>query len=439
VLQVCFRLLATSLLLVSPAAQARVTGVVAGISHYREASLAASALPGAEADARAVAAALSARGATLTLITGEDATAERIRIAIEQLVAQAASGDKLVIYLSGHGLQVPSRLGDANEADGLDELFLAADAQAWDEAKRAIPGAIGDDAFGAWIARARAKGADIWFIADVCHGGGFSRGPGGATAKRLDPALFRLPPPVRGARADASGLADAVPVPGGGRLVTFYAAPAGALAWERPLPGSDGAMLRRGLFTWSLLRALEGDQPSFLQLAAAAERERHRVGPPGGPAWIGGDLAQPVLFGPGGHDLLAGARAARPLPAQLRLVAGHAGKTCPGRAADPQGLAPPGAEPMRLHGCREVLVELLSSARAPITVRPWYRDAAGSYVALADAGGLQLAPGARRRFTFIVSDRDPASGAPLPTGLEYLLLVADGEAGTAVVAFETSR
>ncbi|RYY45357.1 MAG: caspase family protein [Sphingomonadales bacterium] len=429
----------TCLLAMAGPAHARLIGVVVGVSNYANPKLAREAIPGAALDATAMAAMLRQRGAAegdLTLLTGQHATASAIRAAIARALAQARAGDRVVLYLSGHGAQVPARPRDPMEPDGLDELLLAADAAPWDRASRTVPGAIRDDEIGAWIDQLRGKGADVWFVVDACNGGGLQRGGStGASPRVLDPALLELPAPVRGGRPDGSFLADASPMTGGGKLVTFYAAPAGGIAWERPLPAAGGTPERRGVFTWSLLRAMDEAPASanFLKLAEVADAARRALGPPGGPAWLGGDLALPVLFSGDGTDLLAFAQGAAP-PAALavQIAVGPSGTRCPGEDPDRATLTAP-AGPLRIHGCRRVLVSLQSSADAPMTIQPWYRDAAGAYVALAGPNGILIAPRGRQEFRFTVTDRDPDSGKPLPSGAEYLLLIAPGEARAATI------
>jgi hypothetical protein len=441
--QAIFRALVTGCaLLFAASASARLSGVAIGVSDYADPALSRAALPGAALDAETMRAALLARGAAaddIALLTGKAATAAAIRAAIERLVHEAAAGDRIVVYLSGHGAQVPAQPGDLGEPDGKDEVLLATDTGQWDEARGTLPGAITDNEFGGWIDALRARGASVWFVVDACSGGGLQRGGEGASARVLDPALLRLPPPYRGGRADPSGLADASPMSAGGKLVTFYAAPAGGIAWERPLADGAAAPVRRGVFTWSLLRALASlpADANFLTLAGAADRERRALGPPGGPALVGGDLDRPALFAGDGVNLLDHARAAPAAPVALRLAVGPDGATC-GGDPDPAALAPVGAAPLRIAGCRRILVDLQSASATTLTLRPWYRDAAGGYVALAGASGVSVPPGRDARFGFTVTDRDPDTGAPLPAGAEYLLLLAD-DGGALVVPLATGK
>ncbi|MDA1013996.1 MAG: caspase family protein [Planctomycetota bacterium] len=76
--------------------------------------------------------------------------------AVERLIEQAAAGDQVVVLFSGHGSQVPIRdeqtdaYDPANpEPDGLDEVFLPADADS-SESDTAV-NVIRDNEFRRWL------------------------------------------------------------------------------------------------------------------------------------------------------------------------------------------------------------------------------------------------------------------------------------------------
>jgi hypothetical protein len=423
--------------LVAPA-QAKLKALVVGVSEYRDTRLAKSALPGAAGDARNMVSALVARGAApadVDILVGAGATAAAITAALDHLAHSAEAGDRIVVYLSGHGAQVPAKPGDAGEPDGLDELFLGADASAWDPRRKRLPGAVRDDDFGLRIDAMRARGASVWFIVDACNGGGMQRaGTAGARSRSLDAKLLDIPSGYRGGRVDMSGLADARPVPGGGKVVAFYAAAPGSVAWERSLPTPAGPT-PQGLFTWSLLRALDRSRPGgdFISLAGGMETARMSLGPPSTAPLIGGDLSERILFDGASRDLLAFARQAPPLASETRLAIGRSDAGCAGPEPDPALLRTVTA-PVPLSGCRRILVELHSTG-AGVGVRPWYRQADGSYIALADGNGVRLPAGGVARFGFTFTDRDPQSGAPMAHGPEYLIVLAEDGGGAVVIPF----
>ncbi len=427
-------LLACALMVTHPAA-ARVRALVVGVSQYDRVDLADAALPGAATDATAVADRLRGHGGDVTLLTGSAARASAITQALSGLVATSRPGDRVVIYLAGHGVQAPARGND--EPDGLDEWFVGADAGSWNARRHDLIGAIRDKAIGEAVGTVRARGADVWLIVDACSGGGLSRSAGGV-ARQMSPARLGITGIVRGGGIDRSGLVDTRAAAGSGRLVLFQAAAPGEIAWERTLADEQGHRARRGLFTWAFLRAWRsiGTDASFAGLAAALERERLAVGPPGGPALTTGDLAQPVLFAGAARDLLAIARAAAPLTAEVRMGIGASGRTCPGTA--PVDTWVVGDAVIRISGCRAIAMEVVTAGKAD-TIVAWYRDAGGEMIALTGAVPQRLATDTPVRFDFVVSDHDPATGARLPTGREQVILLSEDGARGRVVEFDTGE
>lgn len=403
-------------------AQATTRAVLVGVSHFSDARLAAYDLPGAARDADHMATALTTldiRRDAMTILTGSAATLKAIRQALDGLAARSAAGDRAVIFLSGHGTQAPSRSTDLVEPDGLDELFLAADAGRWDPRSRSVPGALPDDEIGRRIGELRARGVDVWVVIDSCTGGGLLRG--GGEAKAVPPGSLDIPEPgpMRGI-ADPSGFVDGG-LAGGGRLVAFAAAGPGAIAWD----DGDG-----GAFTTALAAALAPGRPaSFAALAADISRSP-RGGGTLGPFWTAGDLSAPLLFDGRSPDLVDLARSLPPLPFTTSLAVDRAG-AC--RTSAPPRPAGEAAGVMLLRHCDHVRVDLAEPIR-PLRVEAWYRDAAGGYTSLAPPLGLLVAPGrwANVGFTFVT--RDPSSGRDLPKGEEMLVLIARDDAGKAIGA-----
>jgi hypothetical protein len=93
---------------------------------------------------------------------------------IKSLIGRAKSGDQVLLYFAGHGSQQPDQLhsaAGADEADGLDEVFLPADAGKWNGATQAIENAIVDDELRDWISQLLDRGAEVVVIMDACHSG----------------------------------------------------------------------------------------------------------------------------------------------------------------------------------------------------------------------------------------------------------------------------
>ena len=412
-------LLALPVAMIQPVegADARVRAVLVGASDFAAPDLRRFSLPGAARDAERMAAALrpfDIPASDMTVLTGRGATVAAIRSALDELARHSESGDRAIIFLSGHGTQAPVTADDGFEPDGLDEWFLASDAGHWDNQSKSLPGALKDDEIGLRVRAMRAAGVDVWIMVDSCTGGALFRGAR-ATPKSIGASTLGivLSSPNRGA-IDMSGFVDAGLV-GGGRLVAFAAAGPGQIAWD----DGDG-----GRFTTALATALADRPSSFAVLAA-------RTGPIAIP-WTAGDLSAPFLFDGKSPDLIGLIRDLPPLPFVTRLSVDDTG-VCKKRSSGGDRKSPDTRETITLDHCDHVRVDFGEPA-TPLRLEAWYRDASGSYASLAPPAGLLVVPGrwANVGFTFVT--RDPVSGQPLPGGEELLILIARDESGAAIAA-----
>jgi hypothetical protein len=122
-------------------------------------------LQGCVNDANDWAAALSARGFTVTTLLDDQATKAAMVAAMGNLIGKAAKNDSLVITFSGHGTYQPDTDGD--EVDGLDEALCPYDLQT-------NGAALIDDEIKTLFATRKA-GVRIVLIADSCHSGTVTR------------------------------------------------------------------------------------------------------------------------------------------------------------------------------------------------------------------------------------------------------------------------
>lgn len=208
--------------------------------------------------------------------------------ALAALAAQAQPGDWVLVYLSGHGAQVPVRKGGQNtEADGLDEVFLPRDTQAWRPERHEVKGALRDKDLGAALRRIQAKGAHVWAVLDTCHAADMTRRPASAAAatatwRFASPADLKIPLPLwlaswQRSLAAPTALGSHRPAARDlvGQFVGFYAAQEGEGSLEELLPDPTPPGLARpyGLFTYQLALAVRGGWPgSFAALAEAIKR-----------------------------------------------------------------------------------------------------------------------------------------------------------------------
>lgn len=133
-------------------------------------------LSGCVNDATDWAAALGARGFTVSTLIDAEATKAAMVAAIGGLVGGAARGDFVVITYSGHGTWVPDQNGD--EPDGRDEGLCP-----WDIGAGQV---LLDDELAPLLTN-HAPGVRVLLISDSCHSGSVTRGDD----SDLDPGLPR--------------------------------------------------------------------------------------------------------------------------------------------------------------------------------------------------------------------------------------------------------
>ena len=165
-----------------------------------------------------------------------DPTAAIILGVFDMLPARIGLADQVVIYMSGHGTQIPDDNGD--EDDGLDEAFLPVDAVP------PQPGAdrfdmtnvIRDDRIGELIEALRHKGAHVWLVVDSCHSGTISRAANDEQrAKEISATDFGLAPAAPSATPKM--LADTKNNRAtDGSFVAFYASQSDEISLELAVP-----------------------------------------------------------------------------------------------------------------------------------------------------------------------------------------------------------
>jgi hypothetical protein len=254
----------------SPAV-AKVHGLLFGVSEYPGLPPDKS-LSGPKNDVRRMKQALVARGIDaqdiVVLADGVDEsvalpTRTEILGHLKRLATDAAAGDWVIIYGSGHGSRQKSHSG--RKADGLDQLFLPRDI-APDGSGQGTPfrNAIVSVEFGEHLDAIRTKGAHVWFILDSCFSGSATRAVGdGARDKMIDPGDVALAVATALTPDQATPLAEMPPLPAGaGQLVAFYASQPNETAREVALP-SNVALEKRSwgsIFTLALTKVLQRER-----------------------------------------------------------------------------------------------------------------------------------------------------------------------------------
>lgn len=212
-------------------------------------------------------------------------------------------GDTVLIFYAGHGTTTPQLAAEAGgqlEAKGRDSVLLPADTGNRGP-DGTIENAIVDDLIGKKLDAIRARGVDVFFVADACHSGGVTRGLGEEEAARfVDPELLGFTDEEFAAADEAAAAAggsaegsrggtrqamalDTADKEGWGELVAFFAVDSYNLAWEasfdfaeyqQPIIGEAKEHQRMGVFSNYLNRALMTGaartyQDLFLEVVAA--------------------------------------------------------------------------------------------------------------------------------------------------------------------------
>ena len=120
-------------------------------------------------------------------LEGKNATRRGILRKIDATFARATGNDRVLIYFSGHGTQVPDNNDD--EEDGLDEAWIPYDIQITDGKPSNF---IRDDEIGARVQKCAAK--RIYFFIDACNSGTATKGlPGLTRGNQTSWRVKRLP------------------------------------------------------------------------------------------------------------------------------------------------------------------------------------------------------------------------------------------------------
>lgn len=235
-----------------------------GCSHYEERHM--SSLPGASNDVLAFKELLSQPPYQFTHIATLEGwpeavdrrpTAANISLAFEQLIERVTADSQVFILMAGHGTQIPipadqkELLDPVNpEPDGLDEAFVAADA---DGTKNLVV----DNQIGAWLDALVAKGSHVWIVFDCCFSGTMNRdlGPAPKSVKDID-AFDARREAVETPMWPKAKL-PFVPVRGGS-LVAFFASQEFETEADvvRPIGHADVPENRHGLLSYHLKNLL---------------------------------------------------------------------------------------------------------------------------------------------------------------------------------------
>ena len=210
-------------------------------------------------------------------------TRQNILREFESLVQKVAPQSHVVLYMSGHGMQIPIPESQSDpldpknpEPDGVDEAFLAADAQYKAERYQNL---ILDDEIQKCLDSLRAKGAHVWVIFDCCFSGDLARGAFAEHSRGIESRDLGVPDSVIRRARDKAKKADkqiseranldqiidaTTDSTQPGSLVAFYAAQPFEETYDLPFPAAAPETPENffGLLTHTTLEMLHGQRPT---------------------------------------------------------------------------------------------------------------------------------------------------------------------------------
>ena len=349
-------------------------------------------------------------------------TRDNILGALRGFATGAAKGDRVLVFLAGHGSQQPDGR-DGDEEDGYDEIFLPSDVgrTVRRAGRKVVDKAITDDELYGIISDLLGRGIRVCLFSDSCHSATLARGAD-RRSRGIEPEEFDFDPVPGATRGGRAARRPGDVVPGAG-FVGLYAVQADEQAMEDRIAeageAGDGGRIH-GIFTWSLARALSrtGGDATFddlfrLVIAGYRELGYHDLTPflqgeRGAPVRGDAEAAGSSLFArragelvevDGGslHGLLPGSRLAvqsadgSETLAEVRIVAATSLRSRCAPVAGASLDALPEGEPLPVKvletpaGGRALTAHVVSGAEPPWVAELRKLDPGGSRVRLVDA------------------------------------------------------
>ncbi|MBE9540480.1 MAG: caspase family protein [Proteobacteria bacterium] len=292
----------------STTAYAEKHALIVGVTDYP--ALKNANLVGPANDAALVSAVLAQRGFDSThmveLSERPEAQGKPLRKNIlselEKLASTSQPGDFVFLHFAGHGSRQPAQPDDTSETDGLDEIFLPADAAKWDSHIGSVVNAITDNEMGAYLDRIRDRGADVWMVFDSCHSGTMTRGGGFGEVRyrQLAPGTLGIPESSsiksRGKSALPADETQSFITDNGdnttakrGYLIAFSAAQSNQTTPEMSLPRKGEHRSVHGVFTYNMMNVLSRYRSISYEQLGQQILEQYRTMP-----WRG---SQPMISG----------------------------------------------------------------------------------------------------------------------------------------------
>jgi len=208
-------------------------------------------------------------------------TRNKILVELDRLAKTATKDDFVFIYFAGHGSQQPADRKTAEgraEPDGLYEIFLPRDVGQWSGSIGKVENALIKTELRDAVDRILVKGAFVWGVFDACHAATLVRGAGSAVQYRqVNPKTLGIPQAILEASKNEASLSSSasktpviqsVQIGNVGGSAFFYASQTKEAAPEMVLPKDQADGEYYGLFSFTLMQALEtGGAMTYRQMA----------------------------------------------------------------------------------------------------------------------------------------------------------------------------
>jgi len=241
---------------------------------------------------------------SVKILEHEQATLANVHRAFEDwLINGVGPQDRVLIYFSGHGSQVPDETDD--EKDQFDEVLLLYDTTlSVKNGHRSLDGVLHDDRFGAMLAQLKSN--NILVILDACHSGSATRGlqlvPRTIPVTDAQVKYFYYTPQLES--AGGSGRFDVMEPAASPEIAGRYVAMTACRDDEKTVATSQGSIFTLGLHQSLRSAAMAGQSITPEELQSQATRFiKSRIG------------SETLIF----HPQIAGHTTLRQRP--LRLVA----------------------------------------------------------------------------------------------------------------------
>jgi len=138
-------------------------------------------------------------------------TRANIEAAFARLAKGIREGDQVVVFLAGHGAELPAPTGPAGH-------FLPRDVSPWkkDGEKGQVPNAIAGTEIGSWLRPIAEQRANLWVIVDACFSGRMVRGMGAVRQLPTNPDIeggLRVPRLEKDLEVKRGSTASSQPIP----------------------------------------------------------------------------------------------------------------------------------------------------------------------------------------------------------------------------------